>query len=108
MENLPQGMCHFLFLFFLLETKKNILKEEKIQKKEEIQAKEKKQEKDERSFPQKQKLNKRENTQLSKTKYKERPQHSQTFETQTAVQLSCKTLKGTPLKATVQEAKREE
>ena len=52
-----------IFLF-LSETKKNILKEEKIQKKEEIQEKEKKQEKDERSFPQKQKLNKRENTQL--------------------------------------------
>ena len=70
--------------------------------------KDKKQEKDERSFPQKQKLNKKENTQLSKTKYKEKPQHSQTFESQTAVQLSCKTLKGTPLKATVQEAKKEE
>ena len=52
------------FYFFLLETKKNILKEEKIQEKEEIQEKEKKQEKDERSFPQKQKLNKRDNTQL--------------------------------------------
>ena len=63
-----------LFFFFLSETKKNILKEEKIQKKEEIQEKEKKQEKDERSFPQKQKLNKRENTQLQKTKYKGKPQ----------------------------------
>ena len=55
----------FIYLFFYLsETNKNILKEEKIQEKEEIQEKEKKQEKDERSFPQKQKLNKRENTQL--------------------------------------------
>ena len=52
------------FFFFWSESKKNILKEEKIQEKEEIQEKEKKQEKDERSFPQKQKLNKRENTQL--------------------------------------------
>ena len=36
------------------------------------------------------------------------PQLSQTFESQTAVQLSCKTLKGTHLKATVQEAQKEE
>ena len=51
-------MYAFFFSFFLLDTKKNILKEENIQEKE------KKQEKDERSFPQKQKPNKRENTQL--------------------------------------------
>ena len=95
-------MLFFSFFSFLSKTKKNILK------KENIQEKEKKQEKDERSFPQKQKPNKTENTQLQKTKYKEKPQHSQTFEMQTAVQLSCKTLRGTPLKAAVQEAQREE
>ena len=32
----------------------------------------------------------------------------QTFEAQTAIQLSCKTLRGTPLKAAIQEAHREE
>ena len=48
------------FFFFRSETKKIILIEEKIQEKEEIQEKEK----DERSFPQKQKLNKVETTQL--------------------------------------------
>ena len=36
------------------------------------------------------------------------PQLSQTFESQTESQLSCTTLSGTPLKATVQEAQREE
>ena len=35
-------------------------------------------------------------------------QLSQTFESQTESQLSCTTLSGTPLKATVQEAQREE
>ena len=35
-------------------------------------------------------------------------QLSQTFESQTVSQLSCTTLSGTPLKATVQEAQREE
>ena len=62
--------------------------------------------KDERSFPHK--LNKRENSQQQKSKNKEKPQHSQTFEAQTAIQLSCKTLRGTPLKAAIQEAHREE
>ena len=36
------------------------------------------------------------------------PQLSQTFESQTTVQLSYKTLRGTPLKTAVQEAQREE
>ena len=98
-----------VWLFFiLLETKKSILIEEKIQEKEEIQEKEKKPREGWEVLPTKQKLNKRENTQLKKTKNTEKPQHSQTFEAQTAVQLSCKTLRGTPLKAAVQEAQREE
>ena len=65
MRNLFNYYSFKIYLFiYWSETKKNILKEEKIQEKEEIQEKEKKQEKDERSFPQKQKLNKRENTRL--------------------------------------------
>ena len=41
-------------------------------------------------------------------KTKRNPNNLQTFEAQTAIQLSCKTLRGTPLKALVQEAHREE
>ena len=45
----------------------------------------------------------------SKQNYTQRlPQLSQTFESQTASQSNCITLRGTPLKATVQEAHREE
>ena len=39
---------------------------------------------------------------------KRNPNKLQTFEAQTAIQLSCKTLRGTPLKASVQEAQRKE
>ena len=41
-------------------------------------------------------------------KTKRNPNNLQTFEAQTAIQLSCKTFRGTPLKASVQEAHREE
>ena len=41
-------------------------------------------------------------------KTKRNPINLQTFETQTPIQLSCKMFKGTPLKASVQEAHREE
>ena len=52
-----------VWLFFiLLETKKSILIEEKIQEKEEIQEKEKKPREGWEVLPTKQKLNKRENT----------------------------------------------
>ena len=52
-----------VWLFFiLLETKKSILIEEKIQEKEEIQKKEKKPREGWEVLPTKQKLNKRENT----------------------------------------------
>ena len=73
--------------------KKSILIEEKIQEKEEIQEKEKKPREGWEDLLTKQKLNKRENTQLKKTKNIEKTQHFQTFEAQIAVQLSCKTLK---------------
>ena len=89
--------------FFLSETKKNILIKEKIQEKEEIQQKEK----DERCLPQKN-WTKEKTLNFRKLKNKEKPQHSQTIEAQNPVQLSCKTLRGTPLKATLQEAQREE
>ena len=53
-------------------------------------------------------MNKRENTQLKKTKNTVKTQHSQTFEALSAIQLSYKTLRGTPLKAAEHEAQREE
>ena len=52
--------------------KKSILIEEKIQEKEEIQEKEKKPREGWEVLPTKQKLNKRENTQLKKTKNTEK------------------------------------
>ena len=41
-------------------------------------------------------------------KTKRNPINLQTFETQTPIQLSCRMFRGTPLKASVQEAHREE
>ena len=41
-------------------------------------------------------------------KTKRNPINLQTFETQTPIQLSCRVFSGTPLKASVQEAHREE
>ena len=67
------------------------------------------QEKDERSFPQNTDSDKSKKMPLYTKLYtKINPQPSRTFESQTASQLSCIPLSGTPLKATVQEAHREE
>ena len=41
-------------------------------------------------------------------KTKRSPINLQTFETQTPIQLSCRTFRGTPLKVSIQEAHREE
>ena len=61
------------FFFFWSETKKSILIEEKKPEKEEIQEKEKKPRERWEVLPTKQKLNKRENTQLKTTKNTEKP-----------------------------------
>ena len=86
--------------------KKNILIEEKIQEKEKIQKKEKKLSEGWEVLPTQ--TEQKRKPQQWKSKNKEKPQHSQTFEVQIAIQLSCKTLRGTPLKVAEQEAHREE
>ena len=50
----------------------------------------------------------KENTQQKKSKNKRKPNKLQTLETQIPIQLICRMLRGTPLKASVQEAHREE
>ena len=67
-------ICLFIYLFFIRNEEKYIKRRKDTREGRDTREGEE-QEKDERSFPQKQKLNKRENTQLQKTKYKEKPQH---------------------------------
>ena len=96
--------CDFFFLIRNEEDYINI-RTNTGEKKEKIER-EKNQGKDERSFLHKLTKEKTPNNRTLKTK--RNPINLQTFETQTPIQLSCRMLRGTPLKASVQEAHREE
>ena len=95
-----------IFFFLIRNEEDYINKRTNTGEKKETIEREKNQEKDEISSFLHKYQGKTPNNRTLKTK--RNPINLQTFETQTPIQLSCRMLRGTPLKASVQEAYREE